>query len=70
MSLAHWDDIAFERAFHDIPLALIDHERRLSMITGVLVRLGYNPCRSIRNTLGSRIVQSPSTDTQYSVPTR
>ena len=51
MVLAHWDDIPFERAIYDIPLALVDHKWRLSVITGILVRLGYNPCGGIRNSL-------------------
>ena len=58
MNLAHWDDIPFERAFHDVPLTLIDHKRRLSLITGVLVGLGHNPCGGIRNSLGNRTIQS------------
>lgn len=58
MVLAHWDDIPFERAIYDIPLALVDHKWRLSVITGILVRLGYNPCGGIRNSLGNRQVQS------------
>ena len=51
MSLAHRDDISFERALHDIPLTLVDHERRLAVITSVLVCLGHDPCRGIGNTL-------------------
>ena len=58
MSPAHRDDVSFERAFDDVPLTLVDDERRLAMITGVLIRLGHDPCRGIGNTLKSEQLES------------
>jgi len=55
MGSAHWDDISFERAFHNIPKTLIDHEWRLSMIASVLVCLRYHPGGSIRSALEGQI---------------
>ena len=46
----HGDNFAFEIPLHDIPKALINHERCLPMISGILVRLGHNPSGCIRNT--------------------
>ncbi len=34
----HGDDITLERAVHNIPRALVDNERRLSVVFRVLVR--------------------------------
>ena len=46
----HRDNLAFEIPLHGIPKTLINHERCLPMISGILVRLRYNPSGCIRNT--------------------
>lgn len=43
MSLAHRNYLSLEGAIHDIPRALVNHERRLTMITSVLIRLSNYP---------------------------
>ena len=47
----HWDDFALERTFRDIPLPLINHERRLSVIFRILIRLRKDPRGEIRSSL-------------------
>ncbi|CAK5266107.1 unnamed protein product, partial [Mycena citricolor] len=40
---------AFKRAGHHVPRALVDNERRLSVIASVLVGLRDDPSGSVRN---------------------
>ena len=54
MGLAHGNDLSLHSAVHDVPETLINHERRLPMITSVLVRLRNNPRGGIRDALRSR----------------
>ena len=54
MSLAHGNDLSLHSAVHDVPETLINHERRLPMVTSVLVRLRNNPRGGIRDALRGR----------------
>ena len=61
----HRDDFALERTFRDIPLSLIDHERRLSVIFRILICLRDDPRGEIRSSLRQNYNQqllSTSTD--------
>ena len=49
--VGHWNDIALEVTQEDVPLALVDHERSLSMVSCVLVCFCHDPGRCIRYTL-------------------
>ena len=47
----HGYDVPFKGAVHDVPSALVDHKRRFSVVASILVRFGYNPCRSVGDAL-------------------
>lgn len=49
----HWYNITFEIPLHDVPEPLVYAKRRLPHAPGVCVRFRYDPCRCVRNTLGS-----------------
>ena len=50
----HRDDIPFKGPVKDRPVTLVDAERRLSVVFGILVRLGNHPGGSIRDALDAR----------------
>ena len=47
----HWDDFALERTFCDIPLSLVDHERRLAVLARVRVCFHDEPGGDVRDAL-------------------
>jgi len=48
---SHGDNFALEGAFADVPETLVDRERSQSVVSRILVGLGDNPSRGVRNSL-------------------